>query len=299
MGLLARRTEVGCVENVVERRRRGGCEAFNAHLAWFRERGRDRGGGRAPFLLQLSRCRLALPLLTIRPVHDALPHPDDFHLAQECIEGKTSALAHLQETYREPLLAFLQGAGARPHEAGEIITELWSDCVVSQTETAPKLARYSGTCALKTFLNAVTLNVLLHRRRREKRSAEPLPDERAAEEMDTGNSDAPANPAKGAEEPLLALMREAIQAAFMACPAEDFVLLQLAHLDGLHVVELAKMFDCGIATISRNVSKAGQEIAEATSQYVKATDPWLELKWEDFIELCGSASPACFGVDAE
>ena len=255
------------------------------------------GAAASPSFSQLSRCRLALRLLTIRAVHDALPQPDDFHLAQECIEGKTSALAHLQETYREPLLAFLQGAGARPHEAGEIIAELWSDCVVSQTDTAPKLARYSGTCALKTFLNAITLNVLLHRRRREKRTAEPFSDEQAVEGMDTGNSDAPANPAKGVDESLLELMREAVQAAFMACPAEDFVLLQLAHLDGLHVVELAKMFDCGIASISRNVAKAGQEIAGATIHYVKATDPWLELKWEDFIELCGSASPACFGVE--
>ena len=227
---------------------------------------------------------------------NSLPHPDDFHLAQECIEGKTSALEHLQDTYREPLLAFLQAAGARPHEAGEIVTELWSDCVASQTDTVPKLARYSGTCGLKTFLNTITLNVLLTRRRRERRSAGTLRDE-PAEGMHTANSDGPADPAEAVEEPLLELMREAIQAAFMACPAEDFVLLQLAHLDGLHVVELAKMFDCGIASVSRNVGRAGGEIAEATMQYIKANDPWLELQWNDFLDLCRTASPACFGVE--
>lgn len=57
------------------------------------------------------------------------------------------------------------------------------------------------------------------------------------------------------------------------------------------------MFRCGIATISRDVQRAGQRIADATLGYIKATDPWLELRWEDFIELCGSASPACFGVE--
>ena len=57
------------------------------------------------------------------------------------------------------------------------------------------------------------------------------------------------------------------------------------------------MFDCSIASVSRQVARASQEIAEATLQYIKATDPWLELQWEDFLELCRSASPACFGVE--
>lgn len=224
------------------------------------------------------------------------PHTDDFHLVQECLEGKTSALAHLQALYREPLLAFLQGSGAPSHMAGEIVAELWSDCVASQNGTGPKLARYNGMCALSTFLNTITLNALVSRQRRGQRWSNVVIDGDPAGRDGDGASWA-ANPTEPAEVPLLQLMREAIEAAFLACPAEDFVLLQLAHTDGLHVVELAKMFDCGIATISRNVERAGREIAEATIQYVKATDPWLELKWEDFIELCGTASPACFGVE--
>ncbi len=257
------------------------------------------GAAASPLSLPLSRCRLALGILTIPVVHDALLHPDDFHLAQECLEGKTSALAYLQDSYREPLLAFLQGSGALPHEAREIVTELWSDCIAPQTGTTPKLARYNGACALRTFLNTITLNTLLTRRRRENRWNHLVTDEVAAGGTD-GMVTAPearADDREPAEAPLLEIMREAIQAAFTACPAEDFVLLQLAHTDDLHVVELAQMFDCGIASISRNVAKAGEGIAEATIQYVKATDPWLELKWEDFIELCGSASPACFGVE--
>ena len=232
-------------------------------------------------------------------MHDVLLHPDDFHLAQECLEGKTSALAHLQEFYREPLLAFLQGSGAHPHEAAEIVNELWSDCVAPQTGTVPKLARYNGNCALRTFLNTITLNTLFTRRRREKHWTR-LP----SDDLGEGETDAvaPASRLAGdsrepVEAPLLEIMREAIEAAFMACPAEEFVLLQLAHTDDLHVVELAKMFDCGIASISRHVAKAGQGIAEATIQYIKATDPWLDLQWEDFLELCGAASPACFGVE--
>ena len=257
------------------------------------------GAAASPSFPPLCRCRLALGLLTIPPVHDALLHPDDFHLAQECLEGKTSALAYLQDVYREPLLAFLQGSGALPPEAREIVNELWSDCIAPQTDTMPKLARYNGGCALRTFFNTITLNTLLTRRRRENRWNHLVSVEAAeAETEEIGTAPAArADDREPAEAPLLEIMREAIQAAFMACPAEDFVLLQLAHSDDLHVVELAQIFDCGIASVSRHVAKAGQGIAEATIQYVKAADPWLELKWEDFVELCGSASPACFGVE--
>ncbi len=229
-------------------------------------------------------------------MHPALSHPDDFHLAQECLEGKTSALAYLQETFREPLLAFLQKAGGLPHEAAEIVTEVWSDCVASQNGTKPKLAHYNGLCSLKTFLNTITLNVLLTRRRKDRRMMErpmELPVAGTEETVPAGA----AEPSKEVEKPLLELMREAIQAAFMACPAEDFVLLQLAHMDDLRVVELATMFDCGIASVSRELKRAGREIEEATLQYIKATDPWLQLEWKDFLDLCRSASPACFGVE--
>ncbi len=223
------------------------------------------------------------------------------------MEGKTSALAYFQQAYQEPLLAFLQSSGALPHEAGEIVTELWSDCIASQPGGMPKLARYNGACALRTFLNTITLNTLLTRRRKEKRwenllsadaaDAETESDAAPHAERDAPGAEAKAEGADPVEPPLLAIMREAIQAAFMACPAEDFVLLQLARMDGLHALELSKMFNRATGSISRDVQRAGQEIAEATLQYIKATDPWLELKWEDFLELCHTASPACFGLE--
>ena len=244
----------------------------------------------------------------MRAVQNALPYADDFHFAQECLEGKSSALAYLQETYREPLLAFLQRSGALPHEAGEIVTELWSDCIAPQAGRTPKLARYNGACLLRTFLNTITLNTLVTRRRKERRWHELLSvqvaeagataDPAAPDaETEAPDSEAKVEGAEPVEAPLLEIMREAIQAAFMACPAEDFVLLQLAQMDGLYVKELARMFGRGDGSINRDVHRAGEEIAEATLQYVKATDPWLELKWEDFLELCRTASPACFGVE--
>jgi DNA-directed RNA polymerase specialized sigma24 family protein len=241
-------------------------------------------------------------LLTIHAVYESLPHPADFHLAQMCLERNDAALRRLQDLYAASVANFLVGVGASPEEAHEITDSLWGHCLAPDAEGQSRLARYCGAASLQTWLNTVALNRLVSAKRRED-SWQRLAPERipAVSEIPDGDPEpawmADSRSAGTVEAPLLHLMREAIEAAFMACPAEDFVLLQLAHTDNLRVVELAKMFDCGIATISRNVVKAGDGIAEATLQYVKASDPWLDLKWEDFLDLCGSASPAFFGVE--
>jgi hypothetical protein len=92
-------------------------------------------------------------------------------------------------------------------------------------------------------------------------------------------------------------MRGAVETAFQKCDAEDFVLVQLAHANGLLGRELAVMYSCSEAKISRDLERARRSISAATLDYVREQDPWLELQWEDFLELCSVVSPACFGVE--
>ena len=89
----------------------------------------------------------------------------------------------------------------------------------------------------------------------------------------------------------------AVKTAFRECDAEDFVLVQLAHANGVRGRELARMFSCSEAKISRDLERARHKLAVATMDGVRAQDPWLELQWEDFVELCRVVSPACFGVE--
>jgi len=278
--------------------------------------GRDRGGGRAPVLLadyarhQVTRCPSIRPdsftsniliaigtaqsnrgTVSFSPAHD-----DDFHLAQECLEGKLSALEHLQDTLREPLRAFLQSCGGKPDEVGEIVTDLWGDCVTPRNGKRPKLAHYDGTCALKSFLSGVTLKVLLTRRRKEKRRSELVPTVPGADGEEAPDSGSAPNDTSE-EESLLHLMRSAVETAFMSCSAEEFVLLKLRYLAGVHPPELAKMFGCSRSTIDRQTEDAQREIETAALRSIKASDPWLELRWPDFVELCRHASPACFAME--
>lgn len=197
------------------------------------------------------------------------------------------------------MLAFLQSCGGRPGDAEDIVTDLWADCVTPRNGRRPKLAHYDGTCALKTFLSRVTLNVLLDRRRKENRRTELVPPALGPDGEPADGADAPApNWASAAfEAPLLDLMRSAVETAFMSCPAEDFVLLKLTYLAELRAAELAKMFGCSRSTIDRQVEVAGRGIERVALQSIKARDPWLELQWSDFVELCRTATPACFGME--
>ena len=226
---------------------------------------------------------------------DPLAHPSDYQFAQRCLDGNPVALQALKATYRAPLNAYLINAGAWKEEAAEIVDQLWADCLAPRESRPARLASYTGAAALATWLRTVALNNLIRRRRTrkwERKLVEPL------DSWDDGDErPLPADPIPVSEEVLIELMRSSIESAFLTCPAEDFVLLQLAHADGLRGRELALMFGCSVAKISRDLHRASENIAAATLAHIHATDEWLDLKWDDFLELCRVASPACFGRD--
>lgn len=229
----------------------------------------------------------------------------DFHLCHECIEGKLSAIAQLQKDHGPVTTSYLIGAGALPAEAKEVVDSLWADVLTRVGDRPPRLQRYDGSCALQTWLNTVALNRLLTHKRKDRRWEKLIPERVGAQKAGERDSDneLPAGfrvdleDGEPAEAPLIEIMRAAVETAFLTCEPEDFVLLQLKHCDGLRGAELGRMFGCHESVISRRLDKAQEIIAAATLQKVRQSDPWLELKWPDFMELCRSATPACFGQD--
>jgi DNA-directed RNA polymerase specialized sigma24 family protein len=232
-----------------------------------------------------------------------LLHPDDFLLAQKCMEAEPLAIRHLQETYHAPLLNYLIHAGASNEEARMLIGELWADCLADRPPRKPRLASYSGNSPLQAWLKAVALNKLLQVKRSDRRVrqiSQVSLEDRVSENIavvDGPGTTSPSEHPDSAEAPLLEIMRGAVETAFRGCDAQDFLLVQLAHTNGLKGRELARMFSCSEAKISRSLADARQRIVTATMEQVRARDPWLELKWEDFIELCGVVSPAVFGIE--
>ena len=211
----------------------------------------------------------------------------DLHLVEKCVENDEAAIALLQSDFGPRITAFLLGAGASSPEAQETVKSLWADCLTPNKAGNVRLMRYNGTCALQTFLNRVALNALLTRKRMDTRREKRFPS------SENGNlPDAPAGDLQ-TEAPLLELMRDAIQFAFEHCSPEEFVILNLEHYDELERGELARMFGCSKATVSRLLDKARVTVAESTMSFLRQRDPWLELQWEDFLKLCRTATPAC------
>ena len=231
---------------------------------------------------------------------DAQPHSEDLLLVQRCLEGEEPAIIHLRERHRSALVNYLIHAGATVAEAHELVEELWAECLAERRLRRPRLATYLGNSPLQSWLKAVALNNLIQLKRREARRTRIIREEPITEN-DGDAEGGVAETADGAnaptEQPLLEIIRGAVEFAFRECDPQDFVLLQFAHANGLRGRELAQMFGCSEAKISRDLEAARRQVVKDTMAYVRQQDPWLELKWEDFVELCRAVSPSCFGME--
>lgn len=220
-------------------------------------------------------------------------HLADFQLAQKCLENDSAAIAILHTRHRGPIRRYLMHRGAKDWEAEETVDLLWGDLVIPRKTGRTPLSRYDGSSQLQTWLNVVALNLWLSRKRISGRHAHEQIDGR----HDNVEEDALAgfSTENGADIPLLLLIRDAIDHAFLHCPAEYFVLLQLEHFEQLTRDELARMFQCSKPKLSRLITSARKVIQKTTLGFIKKRDPWLELRWKDFLDLCRTATPACFG----
>src|SRR5687768_15681028 len=102
---------------------------------------------------------------SLPPVLERIPHPEDFHLAQKCLEGDERSIAQFQARHGGVVLSYLLGRGASPAEAKDIVDSLWADCLMGGYEKRPRIASYQGVSSLQTWLNTVAMNIFLTARR--------------------------------------------------------------------------------------------------------------------------------------
>jgi RNA polymerase sigma factor (sigma-70 family) len=181
----------------------------------------------------------------------------------------------MQRKYGRELTAFLLGAGATQTEAGELLTNLWTDCITGK----PLLLRYRGTAPLIAWLKTVLMNDLVDRRRRQNV-------EKSASDRLSGMDRESSRRRAPSDAPLFGIMRRALTRAFGACPADAVVMLQLVHLYGLTQREVCGIWGYTESKVSRKLSTAVQQIARETMKAVGDADEWLEIQWEDFLDFC-------------
>jgi len=204
--------------------------------------------------------------------------------ASKCRQGDVEALAELRERCHGPLLGILLARGAARTEAEDLLADLWADCVTGQNDRPSILEKFSGRCTLQGWLATVATNRWVDLKRKQNRHIYPgntLGD--STEENYLTRIEAASY---ASEDTIIALLRDCLKGAFACCEPEARVLLRLVYLHDLSQREIVQMLGWSESKVSRFMSRAMKEIEMHTMAEIKKRDPWLELSWQDFVELC-------------
>ena len=207
-----------------------------------------------------------------------------------CLQGDPEALGRLREKCHSSVLAILISRGASKTEAEDLLADLWSDCVPGADDKPSLLEKFSGKSKLLGWLSTVATRRWIDFKRRQMRTATPsnqgenndLPDDAAAEAR------------LPTDDALVEILRHSLQNAFASCPAETLILLQLRYMHNLSQRELVRMVGYHESKISRMLSSSMEDIRTATLAEIRKSDPWLQLSWEDLLDLCDSLGTGFF-----
>ncbi|HKP01961.1 MAG TPA: RNA polymerase sigma factor [Chthoniobacterales bacterium] len=222
------------------------------------------------------------------PVEAVSRHEEDLAFVQRVLAIDASAAAELRRRYHGKLVGVLRSRGATQTEAEDLVADLWTDCFAARENRPTLLNKYQGRCALESWLLTVATHRLVDLKRRQSFRVE-VP--AATPESPEDFFDRRPQPEKPtSEKHLLQLLRQAIQSAFAKQEPEAVLMLKLVHLHQVSQRELARMWGWHESKISRTLDVTRQNVARIILAETKKVDPWLELRWEDFVELCASSS---------
>ena len=219
-------------------------------------------------------------------------HQQDFDLVEKILNGCDQAASALRARYESAITGTLCARGASKTEAEDLLADLWSDCFGGGGASRSILSRYGGRCPLGSWLITIATHRLVDLKRRQGFRVELSRDSQSE-----GNPfDRLPGPAHEMLEPTLcALMLRALQRAFMSCDADTMLMLKLVHLHKITQRELGRMWNWHESKVSRTLDAARNQIRKVALDEVKRFDPWLELTWSDFSELC-RCSPDLLGA---
>jgi len=202
----------------------------------------------------------------------------------KCRQGDVEALTALREKCHGPLLGILLARGAARTEAEDLLADLWADCVPGQDDRPSILEKFSGKCTVQGWLATVATNRWVDLKRKQNRHVAVGPegnDSPGREELARLEAAAYAS-----DDTLISLLRDSLKSAFALCGPKARVLFRLVYLYELSQREIVQMLGWSESKVSRFLSSAMKEVEMRTLAEVKKRDPWLDLSWQDFVELC-------------
>jgi len=224
------------------------------------------------------------------PVEAPSRHEEDLSFVQRVLTGDPAAATELRTRYHGKLVGVLRARGANQTEAEDLVADLWTDCFGARTNRPTLLTKYQGRCALESWLLTVGTNRLVDLKRRQSFRVDVPPSPDSPEDF----FDRRPHPEKAtSEKPLQDLLREAIKKGFAEQDEGAVLMLKLVHLHQLSQREISRMWGWHESKVSRTLDTTRQSVAKIILFELKKVDPWLELRWDDFVELCAN-SPDVF-----
>lgn len=211
---------------------------------------------------------------------------DDLEFAERVLSSDEKAAAELRERFHARLVGKLCARGAGATEAEDIVADIWSDCFAKSGGTR-LLRKFSGRSSLESWLGAVATNRLMDLKRRQRFRVESS----ATEDQPESLIDRQAAPQlQRSEEALVALLHDALRRVWAQMDREQLLMLRLVHLHDISQREIARMWGWHESKVSRALDSVRGAIAKGVLAEVRRADPWLQLEWQDFADLCAGAT---------
>lgn len=204
-----------------------------------------------------------------RAAHDGAGAPrleelrvDDLFVVHHAVRGQARAVAHVTSLVAG-LRAALRRTGASEQAIADLCAELPADLLAEREGLPPRILGYSGRGPLGAWIRVVAVRTIVERRRKDRR--EP----RSAGEV--------GERAAATHDPELDLLRRryadelttAFAASFDRLDADERLLLQQHHVDGLSIDRLAVLHGVHRATAARRVAAARDALFEGVRDILR------------------------------
>lgn len=202
-------------------------------------------------------------------------HTTDLFLACACLQGDPRALAAFDQEFVGRLkLGSKAGSASFDSELKQVLRER---VLVSQGETPPRLAGYSGRGSLSGWLKVTAARLAIDLRREQKIGV-----------AQAAQRDVPLPPLDPELSYLKARYRvefqEAIQLGFRTLSARDLTLLRLHFLEEMPTNSIARMYRVSARTVQRWIATAQQAVVDAVRHDLRAR---LALSESELTSLLG------------
>lgn len=182
-------------------------------------------------------------------------------LALGCLRQDRTALQRFDDHYLRDVGAFVSGVDRSPAFVAEVRQLLREKLFTATPGAEPKISEFTGAGALGGWVRVAALRIALNLKRSEARA------DAAAQES---GEDAFGEQLGPELEHLRSRYREAFTEALRAALGElsdrDRTLMRLYHLEALSLDAIAALYRVHLSTVSRWLSRAREQVAEATTR---------------------------------